>query len=121
MKAENLAERTYRAIKKLSRRNDEDARAQLFRADGFLMACRILAGETFADSLAKMADKDAQAETPRQWTEPTETGEVIRYEHVSKDDPNRAAKLHTQREQFNEDAKGVKVLCLSDLMISHGM
>ena len=45
----------------------------------------------------------------------------IRYEHVSKDDPDRQKKLAAQREQFSKDAKAGKMLCLSDLMISHGM
>lgn len=45
----------------------------------------------------------------------------IRYERIKADDPNRAAKLKAQREQFSKDAKEGKVLCLSDLMISHGM
>lgn len=45
----------------------------------------------------------------------------IRYEHIKRDDPDRRAKLAKQRQQFEEDAKGGKVLCLSDLMISHGM
>ena len=45
----------------------------------------------------------------------------IRYEHVAKDDANRKTKLAAQREQFTKDAKAGKVLCLSDLMISHGM
>jgi len=47
--------------------------------------------------------------------------DVIRYEHIKKDDPARQAKLAAQREQFSEDAKAGKVLCLSDLMISHGL
>ena len=45
----------------------------------------------------------------------------IRYEHVPTDDPNRKEKLKAQRRQFEKDAKAGKVLCLSDLMISHGM
>ena len=45
----------------------------------------------------------------------------IRYEHVSLDDPNRKAKLEAQRDKFERDAKAGKVLCLSDLMCSHGM
>ena len=45
----------------------------------------------------------------------------IRYEHVSADDPDRQAKRAAQREQFEKDAKAGRVLCLSDLMISHGM
>lgn len=45
----------------------------------------------------------------------------IRYEHISLDDPNRKAKLKAQRNQFEQDAKAGKVLCLSDLMCSHGM
>ena len=59
-------------------------------------------------------------------TEPTKQGagtheDVIRYEHIQKDDPERGAKLAKQREQFSQDAKAGKVLCLSDLMISHGL
>jgi len=58
--------------------------------------------------------------------EPTRTGtgtyeDVIRYEHVAKDDPHRREKLAKQREQFSRDAKAGRVLCLSDLMCSHGM
>jgi hypothetical protein len=45
----------------------------------------------------------------------------IRYEQIEKDDPNRQAKLAAQRDQFTADAKAGRVLCLSDLMISHGM
>lgn len=45
----------------------------------------------------------------------------IRYERVTAGDPDRAAKLKAQREKFEQDAKAGKVLCLSDLMISHGM
>ena len=45
----------------------------------------------------------------------------LRYERVKKDDPNRQAKLAAQRDQFTADAQSGKVLCLSDLMISHGM
>jgi len=45
----------------------------------------------------------------------------IRYEHISATDPDRRAKRAAQREQFTKDAKAGKVLCLSDLMISHGM
>lgn len=46
---------------------------------------------------------------------------VKRYEHISQDDPNRQAKLKAQRNEFEKDAKEGTVLCLSDLMISHGM
>ena len=46
---------------------------------------------------------------------------MIRYEHVAKDDPHRREKLAKQREQFSRDAKAGRVLCLSDLMCSHGM
>ena len=45
----------------------------------------------------------------------------IRYERIDPNDPDRAAKLKAQREKFEQDAKAGKVLCLSDLMISHGM
>jgi len=45
----------------------------------------------------------------------------IRYERVKSDDPNRHAKLAAQREKFEQDAQAGKVLCLSDLMCSHGM
>lgn len=45
----------------------------------------------------------------------------IRYEHIDPTDPDRKAKRAAQREQFTKDAKAGKVLCLSDLMISHGM
>jgi len=59
-------------------------------------------------------------------TDPKRTGtgtheDAIRYERVSDNDPDRAAKLKRQRNQFEEDAKTGKVLCLSDLMCSHGM
>ena len=46
---------------------------------------------------------------------------VKRYEHIAKDDPDRKAKLKAQRDEFEKDTKEGKVLCLSDLMISHGM
>lgn len=49
------------------------------------------------------------------------TQDPIRYEHINKNDPNRQAKLKEQRDQFENDAKNGKVLCLSDLMINHGM
>lgn len=45
----------------------------------------------------------------------------IRYERVAADDPDRQAKLKAQREKYEQDAKAGQVLCLSDLMISHGM
>ena len=45
----------------------------------------------------------------------------IRYEHIKSDDPDRQAKRAAQRDQFTADAKAGRVLCLSDLMISHGM
>jgi len=45
----------------------------------------------------------------------------IRYEHIKSDDPDRQAKRAAQRDQFTADAKASRVLCLSDLMISHGM
>ena len=46
---------------------------------------------------------------------------LIRYEHIKADDPDRKAKRAAQRDQFTADAKAGRVLCLSDLMISHGM
>jgi len=46
---------------------------------------------------------------------------VKRYEHITLDDPNRKEKLKTQRDEFEKDAKAGKVLCLTDLFISHGM
>ena len=45
----------------------------------------------------------------------------IRCEHIKADDPDRQAKRAAQRDQFTADAKAGRVLCLSDLMISHGM
>ena len=45
----------------------------------------------------------------------------IRYEHIKPDDPNRQEKLAKQRQQFEDDAKAGNVVCLSDLMISHGL
>jgi len=45
----------------------------------------------------------------------------IRYEHIKKDDPEKKTKQAAQREQFSKDAGDGKVLCLSDLMISHGL
>jgi len=45
----------------------------------------------------------------------------IRYERIDSDDPDREAKQAAQREKFSKDAKAGNVLCLSDLMISHGM
>ncbi|MFC1652507.1 hypothetical protein ACFL3F_02195 [Planctomycetota bacterium] len=58
--------------------------------------------------------------------EPKRTGsgtydDVVRDERVAEDDPERAEKLAKQREQFEQDAKAGKVLCLSDLFCSHGM
>jgi len=46
---------------------------------------------------------------------------VKRYEHIAMDDPNRKAKLKAQRDEFEKDANEGKVLCLTDLFISHGM
>lgn len=46
---------------------------------------------------------------------------TMRYEYVEKSDPDRQSKLAAQREQFSLDARAGKVLCLTDLMISHGM
>jgi len=46
---------------------------------------------------------------------------VKRYEHITTDDPNRQEKLKAQRDEFEKDAKAGKVLCLTDLFISHGM
>jgi len=55
-------------------------------------------------------------------TTPTGTYDnPIRYERIPDDDPQRQAKLAAQREQFSQDAESGKVLCLSDLMCSHGM
>jgi len=45
----------------------------------------------------------------------------IRYEQIKADDPQRTAKLKQQRDQFSKDADAGKVLCLTDLFISHGM
>ena len=45
----------------------------------------------------------------------------IRYEQIKANDPERTAKLKKQREQFAKDADAGKVLCLTDLFISHGM
>ena len=58
--------------------------------------------------------------------EPARTGagthaDPIRYEHVNAADPDRQEKRAAQRRQFTVDAKAGRVLCLSDLMISHGM
>ena len=47
--------------------------------------------------------------------------DVKRYEHIEKDDPDRQSKLKAQREEFEKDANAGKVLCLSDLLISHGL
>ena len=46
-------------------------------------------------------------------------GNPVRYKHIKKDDPEKKAKQAAQREQFSKDAGDGKVLCLSDLMISH--
>jgi len=45
----------------------------------------------------------------------------IRYKHIKADDPQRKEKLKAQREQFGKDAEEGKVLCLTDLFISHGL
>jgi len=45
----------------------------------------------------------------------------IRYARIAEDDPQRKVKLAAQREQFEQDAKSGRVLCLTDLFISHGM
>ena len=46
---------------------------------------------------------------------------VKRYEQIPLNDPNRKEKLKAQRDEFEKDAKEGKVLCLTDLFISHGM
>lgn len=45
----------------------------------------------------------------------------IRYERIEATDPQRAAKRAQQLDQFTNDAKAGKVLCLSDLMSNAGM
>lgn len=47
--------------------------------------------------------------------------EVIRYEHIQRTDPERAAKRARQWDKAEKDVKAGKVICLSDLMISAGM
>ena len=46
---------------------------------------------------------------------------VIRYERLSKKDPEYKSKFKKQLEQSSKDAKGGKILCISDLMINAGM
>ena len=46
---------------------------------------------------------------------------VVRYERIESNDPNRKQKLAKQRAQFEKDAKSGKVLCLSDLLGNHGV
>jgi len=46
---------------------------------------------------------------------------VIRYEPLSKKDPDYKKKFDKQLKQFSNDAKSGKVLCLSDLMCNAGM
>ena len=60
-------------------------------------------------------------ETAQQIKAKYEMENVKRYEHVAMDDPNRSAKLAAQRDEFEKDAKAGKVVCLTDLFISHGM
>jgi len=45
----------------------------------------------------------------------------VRYGRIKKDDPNRAAKLEKQREQFSDDAGAGKVICLTELFGNHGL
>lgn len=52
------------------------------------------------------------------------TGSVdnaVRYEHLSKSDPDYRSKFKEQMEKSSKDVKQGKVICLSDLMISAGM
>ena len=54
----------------------------------------------------------------------TETGthdNPIRYEKLSKSDPEYKQKMKGQLDQFGKDAEAGKVLCLSDLMCNAGM
>ncbi len=46
---------------------------------------------------------------------------VIRYEKLSKKDPDYKKKFDKQLNKFSKDAKAGKVLCLSDLMCNAGM
>ena len=71
-------------------------------------------GEKDKQTINEMAKTPPAAETP---TEPA----VIRYEHLDKSDPDYKKKMRAQLDQFEQDAKSGKVLCLSDLMISAGM
>ena len=66
------------------------------------------------EAINEMAKTPPAAETP---TEPA----VVRYEHLDKSDPDYKEKMRAQLDQFEQDAKSGKVLCLSDLMISAGM
>ena len=54
----------------------------------------------------------------QEYSERGKVKEVIRYNTNKK---YSKQELEVQREQFEKDAKAGKVLCLSDLMINHGM
>ena len=55
-------------------------------------------------------------------TKPTGTiANPVRYEKLSKSDPNYKKKMKAQLDKFSKDAKAGKVLCLSDLMCNAGM
>ena len=45
----------------------------------------------------------------------------VHYKHIKQDDPDRKAKQAAQRAKFSKDAGEGKILCLTDLFISHGI
>ena len=71
-------------------------------------------------SLDRLNNMKAESEAPKQTGAGTHA-DPIRYEHIKSDDPDRQIKRAAQREQFEKDAKAGRVLCLTDLMISHEM
>ena len=76
---------------------------------------------TTAEQRTRDTESAAQVQIDEERNQKGTYSNPIRYEHIEKDDPNRQAKLAAQRDQFTADAKAGRVLCLSDLMISHGM
>ena len=45
----------------------------------------------------------------------------VRYPKIDSDDPDRDVKRAAQRAKFTKDAGEGKILCLTDLFISHGI
>lgn len=73
--------------------------------------------------VGQLHDATSRNQTTMNTTEDTiPTAEnPVRYERLEKSDPNYREKFAAQLDQFEEDAKAGKVVCLSDLMCSAGM